>query len=214
MRFRRTCILIAGLAIITCHSAQAAEFSVGGPETADSVFFRSTAKLEFIEGKTANISGSIQCEPTDMTLPVSGVLRVDLRTLKTGIDLRDQHMRERHLDTDEFPFAYFAIDSISGLPESLANETEHAATVFGYFYIRGVKRSLQADVTVNFSGQPETQRIVATATFTIELEDYGIPHPKALFMKLAETIEIELRFVARRSTSVAPLQLPDWPQVD
>ncbi len=48
------------------------------------------------------------------------------------------------------------------------------------------------------------------ATFSVKLDDYGIPRPKALFMKLAETIDVSVIFTARKGLSGDRIQLPDW----
>ncbi len=187
---------------------------MGGPDATDSVFFRSTAKLEFIEGKTDNIIGSIQFAPDLIDSGVTGTLQVDLRTLKTGIDMRDRHMRERHLKTDEYPYAYFELKEVAGLPSTPIPESTYAATVSGLFYIHGVKRKLTSDASIQFHGSPAIDYVDIGAHFSIHLEDYEIPRPKALFMKLAETIEINLQFAARRGGPHPAPQLPDWSQVD
>lgn len=214
IKYRRTIILAAVLMALAAGLLNATDFNIGGPKAADSVFFRSTAKLEFIEGKTSSISGSITCDPDDMSHPISGVIQVDLRTIKTGIDLRDQHMRERHLNTDKFPFAYYEIDSVTGFPVTPSSGIDYPVEVYGHFYIRGVKRQLRADGVVSFGGAEAQPHISVSSNFQVNLDDYQIPRPRALFMKLAETIEVELRFVAHRSDTTAVPQLPDWTQVD
>jgi len=61
--------------------------------------------------------------------------------------------------------------------------------------------------------QGDAGAIAARAKFAIKLDDYKIDRPKALFMKLAETIEIEVVFSAYSYMAVSPIALPDWPEL-
>jgi len=192
-------------------AGQASEFFVNPSAGTDSVYFRSTARLEFIEGKTGNLTGSLQFDPTNSAAPVSGVLQVDLRTLKTGIETRDRHMRERHLHTDEYPFAFFELTQVRGLPGDVKPDTTYTAIADGFFYIHGVKRGLTADLKLALHNEAEAVwRVDARASFLIKLDDYRISRPKALFLKLAETLEVEVILSARNDLKAAPVLLPAW----
>ena len=43
---------------------------------------------------------------------LSGKFEVDLRSLDTGLDLRNEHMRDKYLETDKFPNAVFELDPL------------------------------------------------------------------------------------------------------
>lgn len=165
------------------------------------VRFESTAKLEFVAGETTDISGKITFDPRDLTTELSGTLSVDLTTLKTGIELRDEHMRERHLQTHQYPVAKFHLVSVEGLPKDITlSDSAQSATFKGEFTIHGVTREIEATGEVRYSRvNPELENrfrgdsLFITVTFQIRLDDYEIPRPRALFFKLAETIEIEVK---------------------
>lgn len=164
------------------------------------VRFESTAKLEFVAGETKNISGEIRFDPHDLTADLSGTLSVNLRTLKTGIELRDDHMRERHLHTREFPLAKFDLSSVEGLPKDITiSDSAQAATFKGEFTIHGVTREIEATGNIRYSRVNSVlenrflgDSLFINVKFQIRLDDYEIPRPRALFFKLAETIEIEV----------------------
>lgn len=128
--------------ILAARGLSAGTWVVDQDPNHDTVYFRSTARLEFVQGKTSNIDGSFQFDPANTSSAISGKLRVDLRTLKTGIDMRDEHMREKHLQTDQFPFAYFELSGVKGLPAQIVAGTSYPDTVAGYFYIHGVSERL------------------------------------------------------------------------
>lgn len=159
----------------------------------DTVYFESSATLEFIEGESTDLSGWIKFDPANMNSPVEGEFRVDLRTLDTGIETRDEHMREDHLQTDKFPYAWFELNRLKGFPAKMPEKGEVGGQVAGYFIIHGVKRSLTAGLEISSEIDPDGGVIYSVrATFSIELDQYQIPRPKALFLKLAEIMEIEL----------------------
>ncbi|MEW5795511.1 MAG: YceI family protein [Candidatus Zixiibacteriota bacterium] len=210
---KRTVTYSATFCVIFCVMgvAQAEEFAVDPTAGTDTVYFRSTAKLEFIEGKTNNLTGSLTFEPTNPSAVVSGILQVDLRTLKTGIETRDRHMRENHLHTEKYPFAYFELTGVIGLPATLKPDTVYKATAQGYFYIHGNKRRLSADIQASLKTDPgDVSRLVIRANFAMNLDEYKIDRPKALFLKLAETILVEVIFSARNDLKSSPISLPAW----
>ena len=61
----------------------AGTYQVKGSALTDTVYFASTAKLEFIEGITNAIQGSFLFDPSAPQKSVTGILRVDLATLET-----------------------------------------------------------------------------------------------------------------------------------
>jgi len=210
----RRLLVSAALTVFYAVSAFPAQFGLDPSAGRDSVYFRSPAKLEFIQGVTNNIEGSFSFEAGISGGPVSGKFPVDLRALKTGIEMRDGHMRDRHLHTDQYPYAYFELLSVSGLPATLVPGESYKASAEGYFYIHGVKRLMTADLEVGARGdQSRVERLDVRAQFDIRLDDYHIDRPKALFLKLAETIAVEVIFSGYNDLEPPSFDLPAWPEI-
>jgi len=191
-------------------AASAETYVVSGPVD-DSVKFQSEAKLEFIQGTTNDISGSMSFNPAHPADSVSGRLQVDLRTLKTGIEMRDEHMRTRHLQTEQYPYAYFELTSVTGLPDRFEAGAVCSCSAEGYFYIHGVKRKIIPTIEIVDNSAGEIKSIGIHARFSMKLDDWNIPRPKALFLKLAETIDVDVRFTGRTGKQALALELPKWP---
>lgn len=190
---------------------RAAEYRLEPRHGTDTVHIESSARLEFLDGETQAIVGQFEFDPNQPQSGASAVLRVDLRTLKTGIDTRDGHMRENHLHTDEFPFCYFELTALEGMPPVLAPDSSYSATGYGRFYIHGVNRKIAAQFSITAiddAGDPGRLRV--RAEFDIHLDDFEIPRPRALFLKLAETIEITTVFTLHPGKPATPIGLPDW----
>ncbi|MCH7690561.1 MAG: YceI family protein, partial [candidate division Zixibacteria bacterium] len=193
------------LAVFLLGSSVAAEtYSLDPTYNGDTVYFNSTARLEFVGGKTENVSGMFTFDPENPEGSIGGVLAVDLRTLKTGIATRDGHMRDNHLHTEKYPFAYFHIDSLVPVISLSVADSIYIAKVMGRFYIHGVYREIEADLTIVRSiANSKGESIKVRAKFAIKLDEFKIPRPRALFLKLAETIEVVAVF---RGFSGAPAE--------
>jgi len=106
-------------------------------------------------------------------------LRYDLWDLDTGIELRNDHMHENHLETEEYPEAIFKGNILS----SSGNEWH----IEGTFRLHGVENPLA--ITVEKSGNQ------FTAEWKLNLTDYEIEVPrKFLFAKLSEILSLNLVF--------------------
>ena len=197
------------------NSAKAETYSIDPTYTGDTVYFNSTARLEFVAGKTQNVSGMFTFDPDTPESSISGLLAVDLRTLKSGIETRDGHMRDNHLHTEKYPFAYFVVDSLEPVISLSVADSIYTARVIGKFYIHGVYRQIEADLTIVRSpAGSKSESIKVRAKFAIKLDDFKIPRPKALFLKLAETIEVVAVFRGFTGAIYEQIELPEWKKLD
>lgn len=152
------------------------------------VEFQSKATLESFNGKAKGITAEFEVDPANLSRS-RGTVTVDLRSLDTGIEMRNKHMRNNHLQTDSFPNAVFALDSVSG-SHSMTPSGPTSITVHGTMTIHGVSRLLSAPATLlPVAGKAEGAVRLQTE-FPLKMTDYGIPRPEFLFLKLAEEVKI------------------------
>jgi polyisoprenoid-binding protein YceI len=180
------------LMLVLAATAAAATWTVGeGSE----VVFTSKAPMESFDGKTKEVSGHITCDADDLSGPIELKIEVDLASLDTGIGMRNTHMRERHLETDEFPLAVFTGESIVGTSAAaLATGQAVHLTIRGVFDLHGVSqpRDIEADVTLAADGS-----LAIAAEFMVSLEAHAIDRPKFLVMKLADEQQVRVSLLAR-----------------
>src|SRR3989442_13106887 len=141
MRIRIPCIVAPVL--LAAAVAHASVFTVR--EGKDSkVVFTSRAPTETFQGKTDRMQGTLTLDPTAIGDSVTVHLEVDLASLDTGKKMRNQHMRENHLETDKYPKAIF--DGAAVLSPAGAKLEPGKATAFqieGTFALHGVSRRLR-----------------------------------------------------------------------
>lgn len=151
------------------------------------VRFTVEGPLDDVIGVTRQASGSVTFSPESWSR-LKGAIAVDLTTLRTGIDQRDQDMRNEFLEVTRFPRAVLIIDSVEQ-PSSAAlnNGGSVTGTATGSFEIHGVRRSLKVPLTLKLDSEGKLR---ASGAFEVPFSDYAITRPQRLFLKLGDTAEV------------------------
>jgi polyisoprenoid-binding protein YceI len=182
-RFRAT-LLAAVFLLYGGIAASAAPYGLDA-KAKNRVEFHSKATLESFSGKAKGIRAEFDVDPVALH-STKGKVTVDLRTLDTGIDLRNKHMRENHLHTDSFPNAVFELDSVAGTGTSTPNAPE-VLVLHGSMTIHGITKEISTPATITGLG---SDAIRVQAEFPLKITEYGVPRPEFLFLKLAEEVRI------------------------
>ncbi|WP_339865321.1 YceI family protein [uncultured Algoriphagus sp.] len=146
------------------------------------VNFLSKAALNEFNGVSDQLQGLIDLDQNLLDF------YLDLNTLKTGIGLRDKHMRDNYLETEEFPFAEFT-GKMNSVP-MLSIGSKSPVTAIGTFKIHGVEREIEVKGTVNKNAKGELE---LEAEFDLLLSDFSIPIPKLVFYELAENQKVTIK---------------------
>lgn len=156
------------------------------------VRFVSDAPLEDFEGVTGRIDGFLFLSgeglggETDLGQSEFH-FEVDLASLDTGLGLRNRHMRENYLDTDQYPFATF-FGKVARLDGDGGGG--YRAITRGSFSVHGMEQEREIECSAEMAGQGLRVR----CTFQVLLSDHEIPIPKLMFMKIDEVMELDLDF--------------------
>lgn len=177
--------------------AEATTYRVGGDGKSTATFV-SDAPLETMTGNTKKVSGSLTFDAADIT-KTTGKFKTPVASLRTGNDLRDEHLRgDGWLDAENHPFIHFEIrEVILGKRASaeLKKGKDTKVQVRGDFTAHGITKPVVAKGTVNWSG--DTVRI--KADFPVKLTDHQISVPSIVRLKVANDIavSVDLRGVAK-----------------
>ncbi len=176
------------------------------------VSFTSEAPLETIVGTTTDASGTLHLDLGNLSAGSSGTVEVDLASIKTGVELRDEHLRgENWLDTEKHPKASFKLTKLTlpgGGNAQLWPGRKVTATVEGELTIKGTTKALTAEVTASY--RPWTEDLArfkldgdvlrVQTEFKVKLGDFGISAPKLVGSKVAEEVVIALNLTAVSTT--------------
>ena len=142
------------------------------------------------EAKTTSLTGMVA--PSASGSPSSGQLLVDLRTLDSGIDLRNDHLRNKYLETEKGEGFNTAVLSDIDLgkvdPQTFQGRTMFTATLL----LHGTKKPIAGLVEIK-RGRSSVR---VNASFPVTLADYGIAKPQYLGIGVKDQVLVEVVFDA------------------
>jgi polyisoprenoid-binding protein YceI len=143
------------------------------------------------DAKTSALSGSLTSSAAHPPA-FDGSLAVDLRTLDTGISLRNDHLREKYLEVDKGAGYDKAVLSDIDLKGLNPDAPEGKGSFTGSLTLHGVKKTVTGPVEVKKTGSG----LRVKASFPVNLPDYNIPEPRYLGVGVKNTVQVEVTFTA------------------
>jgi polyisoprenoid-binding protein YceI len=183
-RFQLKCALAAVLILLSAQAlpalAQDEAFQLDPSQTA--VKFTLGDVLHTVHG-TFNVKrGSLQVESNGKLM---GEIIVDATSGNSGNGMRDRKMHKEVLESARYPEIAFRPDHIEG---AVAPQGKSSVMVHGIFSIHGADREISVPAQVETSSDHWT----ATVHFTVPYEKWGMKNPSTLFLKVNDSVEIEL----------------------
>ena len=143
------------------------------------------------DAKTSAVSGSLTASAAHPPA-FDGSLAVDLRTLDTGIGLRNDHLREKYLEVDKGAGYDKAVLSDIDLKGLNPDAPQGKGSFTGSLTLHGVKKTVTGPVEVKKTGSG----LRVKASFPVNLPDYNIPEPRYLGVGVKNTVQVEVTFTA------------------
>ena len=145
------------------------------------------------DAKTTSLSGSVTASASGSPA-YDGSLAVDLRTLDTGIGLRNEHLRENYLEVDKGPGFDTAILSEIDLKGFSPDAPEGKGSFAGSLTLHGVTKTVTGAVDVRQAGAG----LRVKASFPVNLSDYSIRKPRYLGIGVKDIVQVEVAFAVTR----------------
>ena len=137
-----------------------------------------------IIGKGEGPKGLIKIEGSNFT----GNLSFALDTLDTDIELRNEHMKKKYLETGKYPLALLTLTKLS-LP---SGDGEVKKVPFeGNLNLHGVNKPVKGIIG---SMERKKGEIKVEAEFEINLSDFAISIPSFADITMAEKVEVKVEF--------------------
>lgn len=145
-------------------------------------------------GTTDQVAGEIALDKSDLSATQVGVIQVNARTLVTDDDRRNQAIRNRILNTDNYEFITFTPTGISGLEGTAAVGQEFTFQITGDLTIRDVTKPVVFDVTAQLVSEDQ---LTAHAETKIQRGDFNLVIPSVPSVaNVGEEIALEINLVA------------------
>lgn len=179
-------------------SAQAANYTLSSTPQKGNVSFRAIGKPAFlkIDGKGEGPLGTLQIDGNKM----SGEMTFALKTLDTGIELRDEHMKEKYLKVNENPTA-----SLKFSKQELSAPFDISAMQLKGPAIKAILtlNKLSKEVSVDFKSENKGKELLVTSNFSIKLSDFNIEIPEYAGIKVADEVKLEVQSILSPTTGPA-----------
>jgi len=144
-------------------------------------------------GITDQIAGEAAINLEDLSQTRLGVILVNARTLATDQDRRNQAIRNRILQTDQYEYVTFTPTEIRGLNGSAEAGQTFSFSIIGDLTIQDITRSVEFETSVLVES-PE--RLTGSATTVIAKSDFRLIVPNVPFVaNVGEDVTLVVEFV-------------------
>jgi polyisoprenoid-binding protein YceI len=153
-----------------------------------------------VVGKTNQVTGQVLVNTQDPALSQIGQIRVDVSTLVTDNDLRNQTMQHRILETSDpaNQYAVFAAKTLTGLPTTTAGHAYGDTFTFqatGDLTLHQVTRTVTFDIQLTIKS---ATLLTGHAQATVRYEDFGMAIPNVPSVsRVSSSVIIALDFTAK-----------------
>jgi polyisoprenoid-binding protein YceI len=142
-------------------------------------------------GETSGVTGTITADAKGNVVSAESKFTVDVSTLKSDKDRRDNFVRRRILETEQYPTVTFVPKSVKGIGLPVPSKGTKTFQIIGDLTVRGATRPVTWNATAAFSPTGMKGKAVTSFTFA----DFGIDQPKVpVVLSVDETIKLELDF--------------------
>lgn len=179
------------------------------------VTFFSESTLEDFTGVCNQVGGACELDPKRLET-FSGRFWIRVGDMRTGIELRDEHLRSADwLDAEQHPRISIVIQSAKDVRKTAP--TAAAMTLVGECEVHGVKKPIEIPATLQYLDQSaKTMRRVkgdlirVRAKFGIKLSDFNIAGPKGsdiIGLKVADDIDLKVTIFGSTERPPEPIDL-------
>jgi polyisoprenoid-binding protein YceI len=189
----RAIVLGWGVVVLLIISAAAQEQTFQIDPAQSTVKFTLGDVLHTVHGSFALKHGELQVQPTGK---LSGEIVVDATSGNSGSGMRDRKMNKEVLESARYPEIDFRPDRFDG---EVAAQGKSSVMVHGMFSIHGTTREVTVPAQVERDGDHWT----ANVHFTVPYAKWGMKNPSTLFLKVNDTVEIDLSAAGSVTTSTA-----------
>ncbi len=152
-------------------------------------------------GTTNQVAGDIFIDLQTPANSQVGQIRINVRTLTTDSENRNQSLRSRILQSTnpDYEFSDFTPTSVTGLPDSIAVGQEVKFQITGDLKVRDITQSVTFDVTATLTAE---DRLQGTASAHVTRTQYNLTIPNAPGVaNVSDDVTLEIDFVATKVQS-------------
>jgi polyisoprenoid-binding protein YceI len=141
-------------------------------------------------GRTRSVLGVLTFADGQI-VPDASEIRVDLSSMETDSNMRDNYVRRRTLVTDSFPLATFVPSDLRGVPVPLPTSGTHTFQIVGNLTVKGMTKPVVWDAEADFAATT----VEGTARVAFPFTDFELTKPSVRrVLSVADSIRLELDY--------------------
>jgi polyisoprenoid-binding protein YceI len=148
------------------------------------------------DAKTASLSGTLSLAGARPAI-LDGRLQSDLRTLDTGIALRNDHLRDKYLEVGKGEGFGAAVLSDLRLEDADGPAFRGRTRFTGMLMLHGVRKAVAGQADIRRDGN----EVQVSANFPIRLDEFSIPAPRYLGVGVRNEVQARVLLVAAPAPS-------------
>jgi polyisoprenoid-binding protein YceI len=154
---------------------------------------KGTPSILSIKGLKAKGAGQFKIVENAM----SGDVTVELNDFDTDIDTRNEHMKEKYLETGKtgFNVSRLKLNSVQlnhDFPEKLKKIENQS--IEGLLTLHGIEKKVMCQLSMNANSAEEMS---GTVSFKLKLTDFGIEIPSFAGITVADEVFVKSNYVAK-----------------
>jgi polyisoprenoid-binding protein YceI len=154
-------------------------------------FFRDN-QFKVAVGVTHGIQGDVYVDRAHPDQSRVGAITVNVNQFTSDSGHRDNAIRRRWLESDQYPTAVFTPTSIDGLPKTYAAGQTLHVRVTGNLTVHNVTKPAVFTGTLKLSGDTLT----GTMESTVLMTDFGFDPPRIMMLQTENKATLEFHFTA------------------
>ncbi|GIV02117.1 MAG: hypothetical protein KatS3mg015_0947 [Fimbriimonadales bacterium] len=198
-KMTKTVFLAMAAAVAVSASAQTKVFKLTSetpPQQRIATVF-SNADFEDFTGVTHDVIGTVRWDPQKKT--GSGSFTVNVKSIDTGIALRNEHMvGPMWMDAEKYPTITFESTNIK-------HKSGDTYAVTGKLTMHGVTKTITVDCQIRYLPESEATKkamfkgdvLHVKSSFTVRLSDFGVMIPDMAKGRVADAVKITISAFAQ-----------------
>jgi polyisoprenoid-binding protein YceI len=147
-------------------------------------------------GATETVTGTLYLNADGTIDSAKSKMMIDLRTLKSDQDMRDNYLRTRTFEVEKAPMVEFVPKRIQGVPSPLPVQGQAGFQLTGDMTVKGTT----SEVTWNGIATFSQQQVAGRASTNFDFAKFGLAKPAiGRLMSVDDKIVLELEFRLKRS---------------
>jgi hypothetical protein len=209
-------ILFGLLVLFSSQSVWATKFEMKDLGQRNLILINSESSLERTVALSHFISGWVELNPENPD-SINGEFEMDVRTLDTGIELKNMQIRDQLLSAQEFPIAKGSFSTSQGNGKiKLIDGKPVSVKVDCVFKIKNTTKTLPVSLKLTFFKESEESRqrltgnlLKLSANWDLDLLSFGISIPTKSSALFAKSVQVSVDMVGTDRLPNNALSLPE-----